>query len=178
VAVKLWLLAAALGACTGSSNSHKVDNPPPPSTSDAQRGSATVNKKPDAGSGAAFVRGASLTPAAQFVAWIEKQTLAGQPRLVRLPVVLAKGSVGFSLRGAKIGSAADAVTVYANDAALGVGLGDRARTQCKDKPTCAFLCEGYWRGKQNGDYTFDVNKAEPIEGAVVGHAEVEGESGN
>ncbi len=175
--VLVWLLAGAC-ACTGSSSQHKIDKAPPV-TADARAGSANVNKKSDGGAAAAFVRGPSTSPGAALITWLDQQVVNGEARLVRLPIVLGKDGPGFSLRGARIGTGGDAVAVYANDSALGVGLADRARTKCKDQPTCAFTCEGYWRGKQGGDYTFDVTKAEPVDGgAVPSYAEVEGESGN
>ena len=79
---------------------------------------------------------------------------------------------------ARIGS----LEVYANDAALGMGLADRARSKCKGADQCAFWVEGYWRGKAEDSYQFDVTKVgEPIavtELAAASFVEVEGESGN
>jgi hypothetical protein len=140
-----------------------------------------VNKTPD-DAGGTFVRGPSVTPGDKLIAWLDAQTVGGEPRLVRLPVVLSKGPSGFSTRGARIGAAAGALEIHCNDAALGIGLADRARQHCKQAPTCAMWLEGYWRGKQDGDYTFDVMKLhapiapDAVEGASF--AEVQGDSGN
>lgn len=140
-----------------------------------------MNKTPNKGSGVVWQPGAALTPADQLVAWLDGQQRAGEPRLVRLPLVLPRGQLGFDISKARIGGAADALEVYANDAALGVGLADRADDRCGDAPACAFRVEGFWRGKQEAGLQLDVNKAEPLgadELAAVTFAEVEGESGN
>src|SRR5689334_21407340 len=71
-----------------------------------------------------FVRGAALSPAQQLLVWIEGQHRDHEPRLIRLPVILERGQVGFSLHAARIGTAADAPAIEIRDAALGVGLGD------------------------------------------------------
>jgi hypothetical protein len=140
-----------------------------------------MNKTTD-DAGGTFVRGPTLTPADALIAWLDKQVLAGEPRLVRLPVILEKGKVGFSTRGARIGASRDAVEIYCNDSKLGVGLADRARSQCRDQDTCAMWLEGYWHGMQDGAYTFAVTKIHariaPGEVAAASYAEVQGESGN
>lgn len=138
-------------------------------------------KPGDAKSGGTFVQGAPLTPAKGLIAWFEEQKRDGQPRLTRVPIVLKKGDVGFSPRGARIGGGADAVEVFVSDSALGVGLTNRAR-KCTGE-TCPFLVEGYWRGDEDGAYHYEVRSAgsEPItaaELAAITHAQVEGESGN
>lgn len=138
-----------------------------------------MNKTPGQ-SGGTFVQGAALSPGDKLVSWLDAQKIGGEGKLLRVPVVLAKGQVGWTLQGAKLGTAGDAVTVNLDDTALGIGLGQRAR-KCKEAP-CAFLVEGYWRGKQEGAYQLRVVKAgEPLsadELAKLAHAEVEGESGN
>ena len=140
-----------------------------------------MKKTPDHGGGA-FVRGPSVTPGDALIAWLEQQTSGGEPKLVRLPVVLAHDGFAYTTVGAKIGAGEGAVTIYANDAALGIGLAQQARTQCKDAATCAWWLVGYWRGQQDGDYTFDVMKIDapisPDALADASHAEVEGDSGN
>lgn len=137
--------------------------------------------KPD-DAGGVFVRGAAITPRDQLIAWLDQQVRDGQPRLLRLPIVLARRGPGFTTAGAKVGTANDALELYVNDTALGIGLADRARTACKGQPVCAMWLEGYWRGEQDGDYTFDVVKVgDPIAPdalAAASFAEVEGESGN
>ena len=140
-----------------------------------------MNKTTKSSSRAVFDKGAPLTPKDKLVAWLDSQKLDGKPRLLRLPLVLPRGQVGFDISKARIGGAADALEVYANDSAMGVGLADRADNKCGDAETCAFRVEGYWRGKQVAGLQFDVNKAEPLaagELATATFAEVEGESGN
>lgn len=170
-----WLFAT-LVACTSTSAAPKAV---------AKRGSSApedaMHKTPDDGGGT-FVRGAAVKPATELAAWLDKQQRDGKPRLVRLPVVLKPGNVGFTTRGARVGAGDDALELYANDASLGVGLADRARKQCADKPQCAFWLDGYWRGKVDGGYQLDVVRVHaPIAAdaiAAASHAEVEGESGN
>jgi len=141
-------------------------------------GSGSMNKTPNAkGSGATFEKGPSLTPKEKLVEWMDSQKRGSEARLLRVPIVLPHGDMGYDISKAKIGD----LEVYANDSALGVGLADRAQQKCADGPSCAFLVEGYWRGKQMGGPQFDVNKAEFLPAdqlAAANFAEVEGESGN
>jgi hypothetical protein len=137
------------------------------------------NKQPTGS--AQFVKGAPLTPAKELVAWFEAQRRGGEPRLTRIPIVLQRGQVGFSPRGVRIGSSPDALEVFVSDAALGIGITERAR-QCPD-PTCPFVVEGYWRGDADGGYHYEIRGAghAPItaeELAAITHAEVEGENDN
>jgi hypothetical protein len=149
-------------------------------TVDKPSGNGSMNKTTNKGSGA-FARGAALTPQNKLVAWLDAQKLDGKPRLLRLPIVLSRGQLGFDISKAKVGAAADALEIYVNDSMMGVGLADRAEDKCGDAATCAFHVEGYWRGKQVGGLQLDINKAEPLTPealAAATHAEVEGESGN
>jgi hypothetical protein len=171
------VLIAGLLACTGAANPGKPDKRPAPE--DTRAGSARepmTNMTSDMGG--SFLRGSAVTPADQLVAWLDQQVRGGEPLRVRLPVVLANDGFGFSTMGARIGGSADAVTIFVNDAALGIGLAQQARKQCQDEPTCAMWLEGYWRGKQDGEYTFEVTR---IHGRIAAdalaaatHAEVEG----
>ena len=165
------VIAGLLIAC---GKSPTVDKP-------TENGSGSMNKTANRGPAATFEKGASLSPADKLVTWLESQKLDGKPRLLRLPIVIARGQLGFDTSKVKIGTGADALDIYVNDAALGEGLADRAETKCGDAPTCAFRVEGYWRGKQAAGLQLDVNKAEPLSAeALAGatFAEVEGESGN
>jgi hypothetical protein len=90
-----------------------------------------------------FVRGAATEPKEALLAWLAVQ---GRDRRLRLPVVLARGAVWFSLRGARVGGGPDPLTIRIDDAALGVGLADRARQACGDAAMCAMWVEGFWRG--------------------------------
>ena len=133
--------------------------------------------KPGSGSQASFVKGVSLKPSDKLVEWMEQQKRGKEARLLRLVVVIPNDNGSFNIGKAKIGD----LEVYANDSALGVGLADRADTECSGAPSCAFRAEGYWRGKQLGGLQFDVMKAEYLQPDQVGgyaFAEVEGESGN
>ncbi len=172
----LWLIALIVGCGKG----HAVDKPN--GGSDVATGSGTMMNKPGSGTKAAFVRGIALTPKAAFLTWLDSQKLEGQPRLVRLPIVLPRDGASFDISKARIGTGADALEVYANDSSLGVGLADRAHSACEDTAvTCAFLAEGYWRGTKGPGLEFDVKKAEELPAdrvAGVTFAEVEGESGN
>lgn len=170
----MLLVAIACGKAT--------KEPARPAGHEDAQGSAAVNKTPDDGGGS-FVRGPELTPADKLVAWLDEQKRGGEPKLVRLPISLAKRGPKFSTVGARVGGAADALPVFLDDSALGIGIADRARTQCKDAPTCAMWVEGYWRGKDDaGGYTFQVMTVrDPIaadELATARYAEVQGESGN
>jgi hypothetical protein len=165
-----------LAACNGS----KGTTPPRHKLTEDAGGSADV--KMTSSSPGGFVRGAAIAPTAGLIAWLDGQQLDGAPRLVRLPVVLARRGPRFSTAGARVGLASDALTVFLDDSKLGIGLADRARTACKDADTCALWVEGYWRGQQDGDYTFEVRAVRdaitPDAVAAASHAEVEGESGN
>lgn len=139
--------------------------------------------KPGSFARATFVRGVALSPADALIAWIERQRFDGEPRLLRLPLILARGDHGFDLGSARIGPAVDAVVVHASDAALGIGLADRAHTACRgtDARRCGFLVEAYWRGEREGRYELAVMRADlltPEQLALATFAEVEGESGN
>jgi hypothetical protein len=173
----LGVLMIAMIPCTGRA---ELTVGALPASSDAQRGGETVQKTRDE-TGGSFVRGPSTTPAGPLAAWFERQVGNGEPRLFRMPLVLKQGSVGFSLRGARIGAAADAIEVYVNDAALGIGLADRSARHCKGRQTCAFWVEAYWRGKQEGNFRVDVMRVlSPIESDVVASAnyvEVEAKAG-
>jgi hypothetical protein len=168
---------AAVLACNGAS---KETTPRPVGSGDDVRGSATVTMTPD--SPGSFVRGAALVPADQLIAWLDSQKRGDEPRLLRLPVVLARRGPRFSTVGARVGGGSDALAVVLDDSKLGIGLADRARTACKDAATCALWVEGYWRGESDGAYTFEVvavrDPIAPDQLASASHAEVQGESGN
>lgn len=118
-----------------------------------------------------FVVGAALRPADELRAWLA----ANAGRRLRLPVVLGRGVVGFSLRGARIGGEADALTIRCDDCALGIGLADRARQAAGAAATCALWLEGFWRGGEDDPYLAVVKVGERIGGdelATVG-AEIE-----
>lgn len=117
-----------------------------------------------------FVVGAAALPAAALLAWLERQ---GGRRL-RLPVVLARGPVGFRLGEARVGGEADALTIRCSDSALGIGLDERARYAAGEAPTCALWLEGFWRGGEGRVFAV-VKVCEPIaaEALAVAAAEVE-----
>ena len=119
-----------------------------------------------------FERGPSTIPSAGLLSWLEGESRRSIPRLIRLPLILNRGAAGFSLRGARIGPAADAIEVYANDSALGVGLDDRARRSGEEKTSCAFWVDAYWRGEQGEPgFRIDVvNVVSLIDEAALGAA--------
>ncbi|MEO8701052.1 MAG: hypothetical protein ABI867_13470 [Kofleriaceae bacterium] len=125
------------------------------------------------GASTTFEQRIAVTPTATLITWLDGQLLDGKPRLLKLPIVLTGD---FDISKARIGGAADALTVYANDSALGNGLADR----CKGPTSCGFWVEGYWRGKQELGYQVDVMKVQgPIADlAQADHVQVEGETGN
>jgi len=147
-------------------------------------GSATMDKtmKRDGGTSTVFVRGVAVVPVDKLVAWLDAQKLDGKPRLLRFPIVLSKASGEFDISSARLGADPAALVVYANDAALGNGLADRAISACKGREICAFWVEGYWQGKQELGYQVDVMRVQatigPEELASATQVEVEGETGN
>jgi len=170
--MRVWMFAC-LVACTGGKTTKD--------TAPTGSGSEMAQKMPGHESKPNWVQGVPLTPAADLIAWFESQKRNGEPRMTRIPVVMKKGQVGFTNIGAKIGTAADAVVVNLSDAALGIGIKDRARKCSGD--TCPFIVEGFWRGKEGDSYTYEIRKtstspATAEELAAFTHAEVEGESGN
>jgi hypothetical protein len=119
-----------------------------------------------------FVAGAATRPAEALLAWLAARREEGGRRRLRLPVVLARGQVGFSLRGARVGGGADALEIRCDDGALGVGLADRARRSGGDAPSCALWLEGFWRG--GDDRVFAVVKVgEAIAPEALGDAMAE-----
>lgn len=147
-----------------------------PTGGGSQNGSSM--QKP--GSNATFEKGVALTPKDKLIEWLDGQKRNGEPRLIRVPLVVPEVNGMYDISRARIGAGPDAVEVYANDAALGVGLADRASDACT-QGECGFLVEGYWRGKQGPGYQLDVNKAQVLPAdrlAAATFAEVEGESGN
>ncbi|MEO8701053.1 MAG: hypothetical protein ABI867_13475 [Kofleriaceae bacterium] len=177
--MRAWIVAGWLCVACGTPAAQPAPTSPAPP---APSGSGTpMEKTPNETSKASFERGVALTPADKLLTWIEAQKRGTEPRLLRLPIVMAKGQVGFSLRGAKLGTAGDAIEVNLNDSALGIGLGMKSR-KCKTA-VCAFLVEAYWRGKDDtgGNKLAVVKAGEPLSDAdlaAITHAEVEGESGN
>ena len=85
--------------------------------------------------------------------WLDKQT-----GLVKLPVTLERGQVGFTSRGAKCG----AVVFRCDDTKLGVSLADRARQACADAATCQLWLLGNW--KPGKEPVLSISK---VEGAVT-----------
>jgi len=175
-----WLVVA-LVACTGGTAAK--DRSPASGGSATGSGSVSQTMKPGVRAPTvSWIAGPALTsPAKDVIAWFEAQKRNGEPRLTRVPIVLSRGQVGFDGRGVRIGTGPDPVEVYISDAALGIGIRDRARA-CPD-PTCPFIVEGFWRGQGEGGYHYEIRTASPHpitseELAAFTHAEVEGESGN
>lgn len=102
-----------------------------------------------------FVPGIRTRPADELLRWLDAQTIAR----LRLPVLLVRGPVGFSLRAARIGGDPDGPPIYLDDSALGVALTERARQAYGDSLTCALWLEGNWHG--GVDHVFLVLKSGP-----------------
>ena len=113
-----------------------------------------------------WVQGPAITaPPDELAAWLAAQ----RPRLVRVVFTLGRDAHGFTIRSAHIG----ALAVRIEDAALGVGIADRAR-RC-EHAVCAFISEAYW---DDGVLSLR-DTSEPIssgELAAFTHLEVEGET--
>lgn len=160
-----WLLTVTLlSACAGGPGQRGAGESSSgpagvvPGSTRQEHSNVKIEKKMTSNDGKTFVRGPSVMPADPLIAWLDRQTAADRPRLVRLPVILSRGQTGFAIRGARIGTTADAPEIYCNDAALGVGLDDRATHQCRGESRCAMWLDGYWRGKRDGVFMFDVVK--------------------
>ncbi len=94
----------------------------------------------------------------KLLEWLGKQT-----GLVKLPVTLKRGQVGFTGRGATVGKH----EIHVSDTALGISLADRARQHCGDAATCELLLIGKWKGNE-----LFVTKVEgkDLPGELAGHA--------
>jgi hypothetical protein len=89
--------------------------------------------------------------------------LGKQKGLVKLPVTLKRGQVGFTGRGATVGKH----EIRVSDTELGISLADRARQSCQDAATCELLLVGHWKGNE-----LAVTKVEgkDLPGELAGHA--------
>lgn len=102
--------------------------------------------------GSVFKTGPKLTDP-KLREWLDQQT-----GVVKLPVTLKRGQVGFTSRGAKCG----AVELRCDDTKLGVSLADRARQACGDAATCQLWLIGNW--KPGKEPVLSISK---VEGAVT-----------
>lgn len=104
-----------------------------------------------------FMHAAATAPANDLREWLDREALSPTPRLVRLPLFVRRDAGGYSLRGARIGNAPDALEVVVDDSALGIGLGDRAAEHCgREREVCALVVDGYWRGLRDGERVLAV----------------------
>ena len=104
-----------------------------------------------------FMRAVPTTPASGLREWLDAESLSPTPRLVRLPLLVRRDGAGYSLRGARIGSAPDALEVIVDDTALGVALSDRAAFHCgRERDVCALVVDGRWRGARDGELALAV----------------------
>lgn len=118
-----------------------------------------------------FVHGVATEPAEGLLRWLEG---VGERTRLRLPVVLVRGQVGFSLRDARVGGGADALIIRCSDTALGVGLAERARQAAGEAPECALWLEGFWRGGEERVFAVvKVGEAIAAEGLATAGAELE-----
>ena len=110
----------------------------------------------------------ALTPSADALAWLAKAQAANLE--FRVPVEVSVSVVGVT--GGTLGFGQDRVSVKLDDAALGSGLKDRARSWFGPKATtCGMWLWAHWH-----DDTLIVSKAEgpikPDEYAVATHFHV------
>src|SRR5262249_32169920 len=110
------VIAVLLASCAGTS----------PTTPGAGTGSGSASAMTHDVE-ASFQRDVGLKPTDKLLAWLESQTRDGEPLLMRLPFVLAQGVTGFGTSRATIGVSPDALSVFLDDTALGIGIADRAR---------------------------------------------------
>lgn len=103
--------------------------------------------------GSVFKAGPAVAKSKELLAWLGSHT-----GLIKLPVVLTKGPMGFSNRAAKVGSTA----IVIDDAALGISLADRATQLCESGP-CELWLLGTWKGTSGKDLVFQVTK---VDGAI------------
>ena len=154
---KLYFIALALAAAIVYAAGGELKAGEPPRGSDGQA-EVRMKKQNADDPKRTFARGPAVTPSAKLVAWFERQIKNNEKSYFRVPLVLKQGQVGFSLRGARIGAAAGALEVYANDTALGIGLANRAVTHCKDRKICAIWVEGRLAWEAGGAIRLDVMK--------------------
>lgn len=107
----------------------------------------------EAQKGSVFKAGPHVGDGKELLAWLGAQT-----GLIKLPVVLTRGPMGFSNRAAKVGSTA----IVIDDAALGISLADRAAQLCTSD-VCEVWLVGRWKGGK--ELVFQVTK---VDGAVNG----------
>lgn len=121
-----------------------------------------------------WVKGPSLSaPPAELIAWFEAQARNGEPRMTRVPIVMKREAFGFTMRRVTIGS----IDARVSDPALGISI--VMRTHACTGETCSFIVEGFWRGKEENGYHYEIREAShhpitPEELAAFTHAEVEG----
>src|SRR6185436_6761077 len=84
----------------------------------------------------------------------------GKPKEVRLPISVLLPDTHSSGGGAWIGAGdrAKSIMVRVSDSALGISLAERTRRACPAGGPCPLWLEGAWRGKQDGEWRFDVFK--------------------
>lgn len=171
-----WLvLALLLVGCSGG----KPPPPAEPGPAGPGKDSMAQQMKPGAPKpSVSWVPGPAVSATeAELVTWFEGQQRGGEPRMTRVPIVMTKGDAGWSTSGVAIGS----LSVRIVDTALGMGMAMRAQ-RCSEA-TCGFVVEGFWRGKVDGSYEYEIRNAPKSPAtaeqlAAVSHLEVEGESGN
>lgn len=165
-----WLVIALVAACGKGAQKPVAE---PGSDSMAQQMKPGAPK-----SSAAWTQGPAVASSeSDLVAWFESQKRNGEPRMTRVPIVMKKADGGWSTNGVGLGP----LSVRIVDSALGMGMAMRAQ-KCSDA-TCPFVVEGFWRGKVDGSYEFEIRNAPkspatPEQLAAATHVEVEGESGN
>lgn len=93
---------------------------------------------------------------------------AGQPRRVRLPV-LVKGRAPLGVERTAFVGTENGLSLELDDSAMGVGLADHYRRVCRDAPSCVLLLDGVLHGERG----FRVLWIQPVKGEAPTVAQVE-----
>jgi hypothetical protein len=102
-------------------------------------------------------------------AWLKSMvTDAGQPRRVRLPVLMTRRPPVGVERLARVGGA-QGLELELDDSAMGVGLADHYRRVGGDAPSCVLLLDGVLTGERG----FRILWIQPVKGPTPTVAQVE-----
>ncbi|MBL8920315.1 MAG: hypothetical protein JNJ54_15720 [Myxococcaceae bacterium] len=102
-------------------------------------------------------------------AWLKSMVNdAGQPRRVRLPVLVKSRSPVGVERTAFV-SSEKGLALELDDSAMGVGLADHYRRVCKGAPSCVLLLDGVLQGERG----FRILWIQPVRGEAPTLAQVE-----
>lgn len=104
-----------------------------------------------------------------LLAWLGSMTTdAGQPRRVRLPVLVKRRAPGAVERRAFVGNE-KGLELELDDSSMGVGLADHFHRVCRDAPSCVLLLDGVLVGQRG----FRILWIEAVKGEPPTVAQVE-----